>query len=112
VHYRDVLNSCKEIQNPTCILDLPKDNTQLKICINHLVPDLSVCNMSIMDILQIDDECVMLAVRQLGREELVLWVRIRVPELVEVVTLTYCKFLRKFLQMTSNFRRNVHYFSM
>jgi hypothetical protein len=37
---------------------------------------------------------------------------IRVPELVEVVTLTYCKFLQKFWQMTSNFRRNVHYFSM
>jgi hypothetical protein len=37
---------------------------------------------------------------------------IRVPELVEVVTLTYCKFLQNFLQMTSNFRRNVHYFSM
>jgi hypothetical protein len=39
-------------------------------------------------------------------------ISIRVPELAEVVTLTYCKFLQKFLQMTSNFRRNVHYFSM
>jgi hypothetical protein len=55
VHYRDVLNSREEKQNPPCILDPPKDGTHIKICINHLVPNLSVCDMSIVDISQMDD---------------------------------------------------------
>jgi hypothetical protein len=68
VHYRDVLNSREEKQNPPCILDPPKDGTQTKIHINHLAPNLSVCNTSIVDISRMDDECVMLAIRHVGEE--------------------------------------------
>jgi hypothetical protein len=68
VHYRDVLNSREEKQNPPCVLDPPKDGTQIKICINHLAPNLSVCNTSIVDISRMDDECVMSAIRHVGEE--------------------------------------------
>jgi hypothetical protein len=55
VDYHDVLNSREEKQNPPCIIDPPKDGTRIKICINHLAPNLSVCNTSIVDISQMDD---------------------------------------------------------
>ena len=68
VHYRDVLKSCERKQNPPCILDPPKDDTRIKIRINHLAPDLSVCNTSIVEISRVDDNGVMSAIRLVGEE--------------------------------------------